>query len=101
MPNWTRGNESKTAPTVTVVHDWARGGSLSRTVIESIATAKGVSPLDLQPLIGAVDPDALDKLFLGMDGLPRSEGSLRFAFAGCEILVQSDGTISVWWEDPY
>jgi hypothetical protein len=65
-------------------------------VIESIAAAEGVDPIDLDPAIHAViDLDALDALFSPTSGVPRPDGRVEFEYAGYDIVVSSDGSVSV------
>mgnify|MGYP006304356947 CR=1 FL=1 len=68
----------------------ARASSLSVTVVEAVADAVGVAPVDLAtPLNDAVDPDALDALF--------RNGTGRVSFDYCEFQVSVDarGTVEV------
>ncbi|WP_459192006.1 HalOD1 output domain-containing protein [Halosimplex sp. J119] len=67
---------------------------LSVAVIESLAEAKGITPVDIeQPLYDVVDPDALDRLFT--DGESPVSGRVVFDFEAHEITVHSDGDILV------
>lgn len=48
------------------------------------------------PLYESIDPDALDKLFRPTpSGKARSEGTVTFDYADCEITVHSDGLLRV------
>ncbi|MFC7139044.1 HalOD1 output domain-containing protein [Halosimplex aquaticum] len=79
--------------------DRAEGTDLSVAVIESLAEAKGVTPIDIQqPLYDVVDPDALDRLFT--DGEGSVSGRVVFEFDAHEITVHSDGDILVRRVDP-
>ncbi len=71
-----------------------RDGQLSETVISAVAEAKGVEPLDLEPLYTAVDPDALDRLFQPAVGSP-TPLNLQFAMADCRVTVRSDSEVTV------
>lgn len=68
--------------------------AVSRQVIEAVADAKGVDPLDLPPLFDSVDPDALDGLFGDADA-SASITSLCFEVAGCEVRVRGSGDVVV------
>lgn len=74
------------------------GGALARTpsmaVVVAVANAKGIDPLELEPLGDVVDTEALDRLFAGA-GESRMNGWLTFRMAGCEVTVTSDGELSV------
>lgn len=80
----------------TVVHgqvDWSND-SPSLAVIETLAEARNVSPLELdQSLYDVVDPDALDALFQESDGL--TSGHVRFNVGDAEVTVTADGDVYV------
>jgi len=69
--------------------------NVSTVVVEAVADALGVSPVDLEPpLHSAVNPDALDDLF-------RPEWSsdevrkVSFTYAECDVTVRDDGEVVV------
>lgn len=66
-------------------------------IVESVADANGVDPLDLEPsLYDVVDPDALERVFGDRpDGSARSGGRVVFVIAGCEVTVRADRTVEV------
>jgi len=68
---------------------------ISQLVIEAVADAEGLDPLDLRvPLYDVVDPDALDSLFgSGDDGAV--EGHIEFTYYGYEVTVTSSGIVSL------
>ncbi|QLD91194.1 hypothetical protein HWV07_07185 [Natronomonas salina] len=68
--------------------------SVSETVVTAVADAKGVDPLDLDPLYDSIDPDALDSLF-GHAGAGSSIAKLSFEMADCEVLVRGSGEVVV------
>jgi len=77
-----------------VVHRTVHSGaeSLSVSVVEALAAAKGVSPVDIeQPLYDVVDPDALDRLFTDGNATAR----VVFGFADHEVTVHASGEILV------
>lgn len=64
--------------------------SLSVTVVEAVATAERVDPVDLvSPLADAVDPDALDVLFRN------GTGRISFDYCGYRISVEATGAVAV------
>lgn len=66
--------------------------TLSTRILESVAEARGCSPLDLErPLYDAVDPDALDALFSGESRF----GTVQFTYLGYRVTASSDGEVSV------
>lgn len=59
-------------------------------VVDAVAAEMGVDPVALEPLFDVVDPDALDRLFAsGVDG------SVRFEYHECDVVVYSDGRVTV------
>ena len=68
--------------------------TVSETVIAAVADAKGVSPLDLDPLYDSIDPDALDQLFDHAGG-GSSITRLSFEMADCEVHVRANGEVTV------
>lgn len=72
-----------------------REGEISQTVIRSVAEAKGVDPLDLEPLYSVIDPDALNKLFRPSLGAPNPSLTLQFSMAGCDVEIRGDGEVIV------
>jgi hypothetical protein len=79
--------------TATVDPDGAE--SLSVTITEAVARAKGVASDELDArLFDAIDPDALERLF---DPTDRSthEAEVRFHIDGNSVVVQNTGDIFV------
>lgn len=65
--------------------------SLSIAVIEAVAEAEGVDPIDLRPLYDSIDPDALDSLFrFRLDGGLAADAHLVFAYHDYEISIHDD-----------
>lgn len=76
-------------------HDWSGDVPLCTTVLALVADAVGVDPTGLPPLNDAVDPDALDRLFATReDGTERPPGDVSFPFAGVDVSVLADGTVT-------
>jgi hypothetical protein len=75
---------------ITRIH---RDTPISEMVVSTVAQAKGVDPLELEPLYNVVDPDALDSLFASNDG--QSSMELCFEMAGCEVVVDGAGEVAV------
>lgn len=71
-----------------------RSEPLGQTVVEAVARAEGVDPLDLPvPLYDAIDPDALDALFQSGDA--GVDGYIEFVYYGYEVTVTADGGVAV------
>lgn len=62
----------------------------SETVVQMIADAEDAAPIDLSPLYGAIDPNALDALFQG-----RAFESVMFNYGGSTVMVQRNGEVTV------
>lgn len=70
--------------------------TLSERVIDELAAAKGITPIELdRPLNDSVDPDALDALFAPRhDGTPRNgDGYVEFTSNGYRVVVRKGGEI--------
>lgn len=64
----------------------------SETVLAAIERADGTDALEFDPVFASViDPDALDRL-VAADSF---DGTVTFSYMGYEVLVRSDGTVSV------
>lgn len=68
---------------------------LTQAIVEAVAEADDVDPLDLPPLYETVDPDALETLFTATNTSPRSTGKVTFEYSGHTVVVSSDGSIMV------
>ena len=69
---------------------WGSDQPVSMAVIEAVAEAEGVDPVDLrEPLFDVIDPDALEILF--RDGT----GYVVFEYHGYEVAVDSDRNVDV------
>lgn len=68
----------------------------TRTVVEKVAEAEGVSPIELTPpLSEVIDPDALNQLFASTAPAGRTEGRVVFSYGGYDVSVYSDGAVSI------
>jgi hypothetical protein len=69
--------------------------NVSAAVVEAVAEAEGVSPMELQPpLHYSVDVDALDELFRPEKNATGGNLIISFVYAGYEVTVR-DGEIVV------
>lgn len=87
--------ESMTGTASDEVRNVCRSGQVSETVVAAVAEAKGVDPLDLEPLYKAVDPDALNSMFRPSAVSPPSSLEVSFSMAGCEVVIHDDGEVAV------
>lgn len=70
----------------------------SERIVEAVADAEGVDPLELPPLYDAVDPDAVDSLFapqLRVGSVPSHDAAVRFEYHGYVVRVAATGRISL------
>ena len=71
-------------------------GSITAAVVEAVAAAEGVEPVDLDvPLYSAIDPDALDRLFRSAPADNGIIGRITFTYAGYDVTVQATGDVRV------
>lgn len=69
---------------------------ISRTVVERVAAAEDVDPVDIPvPLFDVIDPDALDSLFTSTTPRSNDGGQISFTYFGYHVTVSSDGDVSV------
>lgn len=69
-------------------------GTICETVVNTVADAKGVDPLDLEPpLYEAIDPDALERIVTAHDS------SVEFTMAGYRVTVHGSDRVVVCSED--
>lgn len=73
----------------------------SQAVVEAVADAEGIDPVELSPpeyetLYDAIDPSALDALFAPRsNGADRADGTVVFPFCRYLVTVRADGTVTV------
>lgn len=69
--------------------------SPAEVIIDALAKAAGVDPLELPPLYDFVDSDALDSLFERHDGAKNADALLSFRIENWNIFVRADGRVRV------
>jgi hypothetical protein len=81
----------------TFQYDWGSEEPLGTYIVQRMAERAQVDSTDVpESLYGCVDPDALEDLFQPLvDGTPRANGEVTFAFAGHYVTASSDGTIEI------
>ena len=67
------------------------GEPAGQVVVTAVAAVSDDPVMDLPPLYGAVDPDALDDLFHD----DATSGYVGFSYDGFLVLVTADGTVEV------
>lgn len=83
------------APVVDARHEPAGDRSPAEVIIDALAEAAGVDPVDLPPLYEFVDPEAINALFDRRDGPTATEGILSFGVETWNVFVRADGRIRV------
>ncbi|WP_290818876.1 HalOD1 output domain-containing protein [Halovivax sp.] len=77
------------------------GESLSLAIVEAVAEREGVDVTEIEPpeyqsLYEVCDPEALDVLFSPREGeTRRSPGEIKLRFCGYDVVVTSDGGVTV------
>ena len=80
------------APAATIPSDAIdEPDELLEVVVSAVATAHGVSPLELRPRAAVVDPDALEALFRSATG----NVTVEFEYHGRRVCVSGDDRITV------
>lgn len=87
--------DTMTGSTTDTVRTISSAESASEAVIEAVADAKGVDPLDLDPMYDAIDPDALDRIFRDSPVGRTGSVEVRFEMAGCTVVVREAGEVVV------
>lgn len=73
-----------------------RDETISRKVVDAIAEAEGVDPIELPPLFNVIDPDALEALYSPSGhGPARDGGWIVFPYYGYEVLVTCEGDVRI------
>ena len=67
----------------------------SEAVVRAVADVRNLDPIDLPPLHGVIDPDALDALFADTIAGSSREGRLVFEYGGCTVALRSPDRILV------
>ncbi|TKR26201.1 HalOD1 output domain-containing protein [Natronomonas salsuginis] len=80
-------------PVLDTEYDKSNNELPSEVVVDAVATAAGVDPLDLPPLYEFVDPDALNNLFDNHGG--DTNALLSFTIDTWNVFVRADGKIRV------
>jgi hypothetical protein len=71
---------------------------VSRTVVETVAAAEDVHPIELDPLGSVVDTDVLESIVQPQttaSEVPDSASELRFTYQGYRIRVTATGRVAL------
>lgn len=70
--------------------------TVSARVIDALADAAGTDPMDVPPLYGTVDPDALDRLVASLgDTAGTSPATIEFTHADHRVTITLDGNVTI------
>ncbi|MEF8806658.1 HalOD1 output domain-containing protein [Natronomonas sp.] len=82
------------APVVETVYSVESNQSPAEEIINAVATAADVDPMELPPLYEYADPDAVNNLFRHK-GAEHAEALLSFKIESWNVFVRADGKICV------
>lgn len=82
-------------PVVDAEYDSESDRTPTEVVVEALAEAAGIDPLDLPPLYEIVDLESLNQLFGAHGGVAGSNTLLSFQFETWNVFIRSDGRIRV------
>jgi len=69
---------------------------VSNKVVQKVAEAKNVDPLEVTPpLYEVIDSDALDQIFRNAPPGSRTGARVSFSYNECEVTVYNDGSVSI------
>jgi hypothetical protein len=68
--------------------EWDSSTPPSIAVVETVAAATGTAPTDLPPIAHQIDPDALDQLCSGPEGV-----HVWFRYADVPVSIDSTGVV--------
>lgn len=74
--------------------DWADPDQPSAALVEVIARARGLDPIEVEPLHDHLDPDALNALF-ARESLNGRTGSVTITIDGYRVRIEGDGQVVV------
>lgn len=75
-------------------------GRVSTTIVRAIGAITRTDPLELEPLAGYVDPEAIDRLFESVSADEREEVILSFPYATWQVTVEGTGDCSIAFGSP-
>lgn len=79
-----------------VTFTWDGKGSVCECTVTGVAAIQNRQPERLSSIFHAIDPDALESLFVrASDEDRRNEGAVPFRYEGCGITVYATGVIEI------
>ena len=86
--------EARSSDVHTVTYDVDTDDSLVGVVVDAIATVADCDPLEVEPLYDAIDPEALESLFVPGSMGPRS-GTVTFSLEEWLVTITDGRHVSV------
>ncbi|WP_306053903.1 HalOD1 output domain-containing protein [Natronococcus wangiae] len=88
-------DDSPAKPTVSTNVAWEKGTKNTPVyrVVSAVADVVGADPVDLPPLYEAINPEALNDLFMSRSDT--AVDTVQFQYAGYDIVVRGDGEVKV------
>ena len=80
------------------VHRDRNSSTIDTTIVKAVAAVTDSELTEVPTLYDVVDPEALREIFArprGGEGRDRTEGTVTFRLAGCEVRFHADGRIAV------
>ena len=71
------------------------GRSPSEAIVEAVAAAEGVAPLELAPLYEEIDLESVDRLFSETTPPSTRPALLQFSVLGWKVYLRGDGALRV------
>lgn len=96
--NYVPSTSAESVNDPTIVYEPDPEEANSEAVVAALSSALGTAETEMPPIYEEVDPDALNSLFRGRDGvLPRDgRGHVAFDYESHRVRVESDGTVFVF-----
>lgn len=74
--------------------------TVSEVVIEAVAEAEGIDPVELTPpLYDVIDPDALERFFCRPPSADQMQTRVTFPYSGYEVTVTDGGAVNLTARD--
>lgn len=73
--------------------------ALTTAVTDAVSARTDTPVAELPPLYESVDMDAVGSVVEHTDGRPRADTTVRFAYHGCFVTVDGDGTVDIHDDD--
>lgn len=88
-------NDSPAKPTISSSVEWERGTENTPVyaVVSAVAEVEGTDPVELPPLYEAINPEALNDLFMSRP--VSAVETVSFQYGGYDVVVRGSGEVQV------